>query len=175
MWLFAQENKPKWGFWSTPKNKSKMLEGGGATNTGGWSQKYLGGIGARNTGGHPTPKGHPKPTMKKVGPDKNKSGRKNEHFYTMFWPLVFFTTHNNNWFRCGRLALNPYFSNRSFCSNVAMRISKLIIFSVFYVSRSWKSSFLLRLSLKSALPVFDLFASFCVSDRSFWWQSRAFC
>ena len=44
----------------------------------------------------------------------------------------------------------------SFCSNVAMRISKLIIFSVFSFACYQKWSFLLRLSLKFASPVFDL-------------------
>ena len=85
-------------------------------------------------------------------------------FTPCFDHLRFFTTYNNNWFRCGRLALNPYFSNRSFCSNVAMRISKLIIFLVFSFACYQKSSFLLRLSLKYASPVFDRFSSF-------YWQS----
>ena len=94
-----------------------------------------------------------------------------EHFFFSFLTftpcfdhLRFFTTYNNNWFRCGRLALNPYFSNRSFCSNVAMRISKLIIFLLFSFALYQKSSFLLRLSFKSASPVFDRFPSF-------YWQS----
>ena len=94
-----------------------------------------------------------------------------EHFFSSFLTftpcfdhLCFFTTYNNNWFRCGRLALNPYFSNRLFCSNVAMRICKLIFFLVFSFALYQKSRFLMRLSLKYASPVFDRFSSF-------YWQS----
>ena len=89
----------------------------------------------------------------------------------MFWLLAIFTSYNNNWFRCGPLAIEPYFAKRSFSPNVAQRISKMVFFFILCSSHVQKYSFLLRLLLQNAISLFLWFRAFAdglVQNLHFW-------